>query len=97
MNDNRDPVEQYRGLRVAGMLSTAGLTLALSVAVGVGLGYYLDKWLKTHGILVIVFSLVGVVAGFKQFFQIVMQANADQEQEEARDRERQGRGRRKDR
>jgi ATP synthase protein I len=94
MNGDRDPVERYRNLRTAGMLSTAGLTLALSVVIGVALGYFLDRWLKTGGILVIVFALVGVAAGFRQFFQIVIQANRDQE--EADERERSRRGPRKD-
>ena len=86
MNDNRDPAERFRNLRAAGMLSTAGLTLALSVVVGVAIGYFLDRWLKTNGILVIVFAIVGVIAGFKQFFQTVIQANRDQEEAEERER-----------
>lgn len=88
MNDNRDPVERYRSIRVAGMLSTAGLTLALSVVVGVALGYFLDRWLNTRGVLVIVFAIVGVVAGFKQLIQIVSRANAEQDEAEAEDKRR---------
>lgn len=88
MNDNRDPVERYRSMRVAGMLSTAGLTLALSVVVGVALGYYLDRWLNTRGVLVIVFAIVGVIAGFKQLIQIVSRANADQDEAEAEEKRR---------
>lgn len=88
MNDNRDPVERYRSMRVAGMLSTAGLTLALSVVVGVGLGYFLDRWLNTRGIMVIVFAIVGVIAGFKQLIKIVSQANAEQDEAEAEDKRR---------
>jgi ATP synthase protein I len=70
------------------MLSTAGLTLALSVVVGVALGYFLDRWLNTRGVLVIVFAIVGVVAGFKQLIQIVSRANAEQDEAEAEDKRR---------
>jgi ATP synthase protein I len=70
------------------MLSTAGMTLALSVVVGVALGYFLDRWLKTGGALVIVFAIVGVIAGFKKFFEIVIQANRDEEKAEERKRSR---------
>jgi ATP synthase protein I len=78
MSEDRDPQGRFQGLRVAGMLSTAGLTMALSVAIGVGIGYLLDQRFNTGGMLVIVFAILGVIAGFKQFFQIVSQANADQ-------------------
>jgi ATP synthase protein I len=88
MSDNRGPVERYRGLRVAAMLSTAGLTLALSVVIGVAIGYFLDRWLNTRGIMVIVFAIVGVVAGFKQLIQIVARANAEQEEADAAERRR---------
>jgi ATP synthase protein I len=88
MSDNRDPVERYRGLRVAGMLSTAGLTLALSVVIGVAIGYFLDRWLNTRGIMVIVFAIVGVIAGFKQLIQMVSRANAEQEEADAAERRR---------
>lgn len=88
MSDNRGPVERYRGLRVAAMLSTAGLTLALSVVIGVAIGYFLDRWLNTRGIMVIVFAIVGVIAGFKQLIQIVARANAEQEEADAAERRR---------
>ena len=68
-------------------MSTAGLTLALSVAIGVGVGVLLDRWLKTNW-LVIVFTLFGVAAGFKQLIQTVIRANAEQERMEAEERQR---------
>lgn len=86
MSGSPDPEGKFRGLRIAGMLSTAGLTMALSVAIGVGIGYWLDQKFKTGGLLVIVFAIVGIIAGFQQFFKIVSQANADQSAEERRER-----------
>ena len=76
---------RLRDLRTAAMLSSVGLTLALSVAVGVGIGYLLDQWLGTNW-LVIVFTIVGVAAGFKQLIQTVMRAGVEQDAQEARDR-----------
>ncbi|MGV3720400.1 MAG: AtpZ/AtpI family protein [Actinomycetota bacterium] len=86
MSQNPDPQERYRTLRAVGMLSTAGLTMALSVAIGVGIGYWLDQKFKTGGLLVIVFAIVGIIAGFQQLFKIVSQANADQSESEGRER-----------
>lgn len=73
------------GLRAGMMLSTAGLTLALSVGIGVGIGILLDKWLKTN-FLVIVFTLVGVAAGFRQLVRTVIRANEEQERLDAEER-----------
>jgi ATP synthase protein I len=89
---DRDRVEHFRSMRAVGMLSTAGLTLALAVVVGVAIGYFLDRWLKTNGVLVIVFAIVGIIAGFKQFFQIVIRANRDQEEADERERSQRGPG-----
>ena len=75
----------FRELRVAAMLSTVGLTLALSVAIGAGIGYLLDRWLRTNW-LVIVFTIIGVGAGFKQLIQTVIRAGREQDEMEAQDR-----------
>ncbi|MBN2198545.1 MAG: AtpZ/AtpI family protein [Candidatus Aminicenantes bacterium] len=45
-------------------LSSLGLMLPSSIAVGLFFGYLLDKWLGTHPWLLIVFLLLGVVSGF---------------------------------
>ncbi len=86
MSQDRDPQGKYRGWRTAAMLSTAGLTLALSVGIGIGIGILLDRWLKTNW-LVIVFTLIGVAAGFKQLIQTVIRASEEQEAQEAAERE----------
>jgi F0F1-type ATP synthase assembly protein I len=48
--------------RLAEMTST-GLILPSSIAVGLFLGYYLDLWLGTDPWLLIVFTLLGVASG----------------------------------
>jgi F0F1-type ATP synthase assembly protein I len=70
------------------MLSTAGLTLALSVGVGIVIGILLDKHFKTHW-WTIVFAILGTVAGFQQLFRIVARANADEERRDLAKRRRQ--------
>ena len=49
--------------------STLGLEMGLSVAVGVGIGYYLDKWLKTEPWFLIIFIIFGVAAGFRRLYR----------------------------
>ena len=49
--------------------STLGLEMGLSVAVGVGIGYYLDKWLNTEPWFLIIFIIFGVAAGFRSLYR----------------------------
>jgi ATP synthase protein I len=45
------------------ILSSLGLMLPSSIAIGLFLGYYLDKLFKTQPWLLIIFLLLGVVSG----------------------------------
>jgi len=45
-------------------LSSLGLMLPSSIAVGLFMGYLLDKLLGTHPWLLAIFTLLGVVSGF---------------------------------
>jgi len=49
--------------KIAG-LSSLVLMLPSSIAVGLLIGYYLDKWLGTDPWLLIVFLLLGIFSGF---------------------------------
>jgi len=49
--------------------STVGLEMGLAVAVGAGLGYYLDKRLGTHPWLMIVCLFFGIAAGFRSLYR----------------------------
>lgn len=72
------PTPDVRGLRTVADLATVGLTLAISVGLGTGIGYYLDQVFKTNW-LVIVFTLLGVAAGFRQLVLAVIRANREEE------------------
>lgn len=79
------------GWRASATLASVGLTLALSIATGIGIGYVLDQKLGTRW-WVIVFTLIGVVAGFKQLIQAVIVAGQQQDEvsrEEREERDRQ--------
>ncbi|RLB06962.1 MAG: hypothetical protein DRG50_04210 [Deltaproteobacteria bacterium] len=43
--------------------------MGLAVAVGVGIGYYLDKWLGTRPWFLIIFLFFGIVAGFRSLYR----------------------------
>ena len=45
-------------------LSTVGLSMALAIAIGAGIGYYVDRWLGTSPWLFFVFLGCGIAAAF---------------------------------
>ncbi len=57
-----------------------GLQIALSVCLGALFGWWLDKLLDTKPILLIVFSFVGIVAGFYSFFNTISQLEKKKKQ-----------------
>ncbi len=58
------------GLRV-------GTEIVASTVIGLGMGYYIDKWLDTRPVFLLLFFLFGVVAGFLNLYRAV---RLDQEQ-----------------
>lgn len=44
--------------------SSLGFTIAISIVIGLGTGYYLDKWLNTKPYFTLIFLVLGIVAGF---------------------------------
>ena len=43
--------------------------LVVTTLVGVGMGYYLDKWLETQPWMTVLFFLLGAVAGFRTVYR----------------------------
>jgi ATP synthase protein I len=66
MTDQTPRRINYRKLAA---LSSLGLMLPSSIAVGLFMGYFLDKLLKTDPWLLIVFTLLGVASGFLSLFR----------------------------
>ena len=52
------------GLRV-------GTEIVASTVIGLGMGYYVDKWLDTRPLFLLVFFLFGVIAGFLNLYRVV--------------------------
>jgi len=51
--------------------SSLGLVFPVSIAVGLFIGYFLDSFFNTAPILLIIFTLYGVAAGFYNFFKVI--------------------------
>lgn len=59
---NSKPPQKPKYRKIA-ELSSLGLMLPSSIAIGLFLGYYLDKYLGTHPWLLIIFLLLGIASG----------------------------------
>jgi ATP synthase protein I len=55
--------------RKAAELSSLGLMLPSSIAVGLFFGYQLDKLLHTHPWMLLIFLLLGITSGFLSLFR----------------------------
>ena len=54
----------------SGIAYAAGISLFVSVAVGLGLGWLLDRWLGTKPWLLVVGLILGAAAGFYEFVRV---------------------------
>ncbi len=69
---------RFKAFRNLLYYSTLGLEMGLSVAVGVGIGYYLDKWLGTQPWLLILFLFFGIAAGFRNLYRALKRMEREQ-------------------
>ena len=51
--------------------SSIGLEMGFSVAIGAAIGYFLDKYFQTSPWLMLIFLILGVVAGFRSLFSLL--------------------------
>lgn len=65
------------GKRVFNALSVSSIGLEMGLAVGLGLaaGFYLDKWLGTSPWMLLLWMVLGLVAGFRGVFRAIKRAD----------------------
>ena len=83
MTDKQDRKELFREL---GKYSALGLEMAISVVIGLAIGYYLDQWLGTSPWLTIVWIGLGFAAGVRSLYRAAVQSgkNLEKDEEEKR-------------
>jgi ATP synthase protein I len=65
------PDDEPSVLRQLARLSTIGIALVAATAIGLLIGYGLDRWLGTRPWLTMLFTLFGIAAGFLNLFRDV--------------------------
>ena len=63
--------------KALGELSSIGMALVAATVVGLGGGYYLDRWLGTAPWLMLVGLGLGIAAGFVNLFRSVKRAERE--------------------
>ncbi|HEX7551353.1 MAG TPA: AtpZ/AtpI family protein [Candidatus Methylomirabilis sp.] len=63
------PDEEPSVLRQLARLSTIGISLVAATAIGLAIGYGLDRWLETSPWMTMIFTLFGIAAGFLNLFR----------------------------
>jgi F0F1-type ATP synthase assembly protein I len=63
-----------RSIKALGYISTVGLAMALSIALGALIGYYLDQWLGTKPWFSFIFLGFGIAAAFRNLYILYKKA-----------------------
>jgi ATP synthase protein I len=59
--------------------SSLGIEMGLCVAIGIGIGYYLDRYFETSPYLTIIFMIFGIIAAMKTIYQLMKKLEKENE------------------
>lgn len=62
--------EKKRLIKSLGIISSMGISVAVAIALGVYIGWQLDKWLGTAPWFFFIFLFFGIAAGFRNIYII---------------------------
>jgi F0F1-type ATP synthase assembly protein I len=84
--DRKPQAQGTRWLRAGLQVSTIGLTLVMATIIGFGIGLALDHLFHTGfdkslqvGWFTIVFTLLGIIAGFREMIRTVIRLSEDED------------------
>jgi ATP synthase protein I len=60
-----------KALKLVGLASTLGLTIVIATFIGLALGLWLDKVFNTSPWLTVIFLILGIIAGFNNFYRFM--------------------------
>lgn len=67
--------EIKKTVKTLGVFSTIGLSMALSIALGALIGYYIDKTFKTQPWFLLIFLCIGIAAAFRNLYILYKKAS----------------------
>lgn len=60
-----------KALKLVGLASTLGLTIVIATFIGLALGLWLDRVFNTSPWLTVIFLILGIIAGFRNFYRFM--------------------------
>jgi len=76
-----DKRQLYKSL---GFLSSVGISLVISILIGLAMGVYLDRWLDTRPLFTLIMLLIGVISGFRNVYILTTRELKRQELEDGK-------------
>ncbi|HJQ38037.1 MAG TPA: AtpZ/AtpI family protein [Thermoanaerobaculia bacterium] len=65
-----DDDKKARDMRQLVEASSIGWMFPIAIGIGYVMGHYLDKWLGTDPWLTVIFTLLGIIAAFRNLFRL---------------------------
>jgi ATP synthase protein I len=60
-----------KALKLVGLASTLGLTIVIATFIGLAVGLWLDEVFNTSPWLTVIFLILGIIAGFRNFYRFM--------------------------
>jgi ATP synthase protein I len=60
-----------KALKMVGLASTLGLTIVIATFIGLAVGLWLDRVFNTSPWLTVIFLILGIIAGFRNFYRFM--------------------------
>jgi ATP synthase protein I len=60
---------------------TLGIEMGLSLVIGLGIGYYLDRHFGTSPVFLIIFMIFGLLAGMRRLYTLWKKAEKEDERD----------------
>jgi ATP synthase protein I len=68
---NKKPENRQKAYRQVALATTIPLIMVATILVGLVVGKYLDRLLKTNGIMTVIFLLLGLAAGGVETYRLI--------------------------
>jgi ATP synthase protein I len=69
--------ETKKQIRLVGLASTIGMSVVFSIFIGLAIGYWLDSKFGTSPLFSLVFLVMGVIAGFRNYYRFMKRQEKD--------------------
>ncbi len=84
--------EKRQLFKSLGFLSSIGISLVVSMLIGLAMGFYLDRWLETSPMFTLIMLLIGIIAGFRNVYILTTRELKRQQLEEQPHRDHESKG-----